>query len=386
MASRILGRIRSDILSEINEIRPLTSKEYEKYKKAVSIVIDANQSLDLFKLVYYNFNDYEQALNQFFKQFVQNQGMDWNKMDGITLQLNRLISNYLSSIRLFLDHSEYALHQKYGKNSLQLKEFKKTCSNVYDNNFSYRFLSKLRNYVQHCGMPIGHININSKVVNVNPTKSNHQLELQFDRDSLLKNFEWKKLKPEIEKLPLKFDINSHIYTMNECVGTITFALIKNELPQCFKCSEYLKSLIFEAMDYGNAEGTPCILDVDKMTKSGGNVSIQWFPIHVIQWIDSFNPDKINNINVVYTSPDSNESTSISHNPTKKIFTETIEKTDRTHNLKKGINGTLYYIPEDYESCLKCNGPLGFYYKNELDIIGKRYTAEYFGCLKCKGVL
>jgi len=110
-----LGRIRSDILSEINEIRPLTSKEYEKYKKAVSIVIDANQSLDLFKLVYYNFNDYEQALNQFFKQFVQNQGMDWNKMDGITLQLNRLISNYLSSIRLFLDHSEYALHQKYGK-------------------------------------------------------------------------------------------------------------------------------------------------------------------------------------------------------------------------------------------------------------------------------
>jgi len=81
--------------------------------------------LDLFKLVYYNFNDYEQALNQFFKQFVQNQGMDWNKMDGITLQLNRLISNYLSSIRLFLDHSEYALHQKYGKNSLQLKEFKK---------------------------------------------------------------------------------------------------------------------------------------------------------------------------------------------------------------------------------------------------------------------
>jgi len=65
LASRILGRIRSDILSEINEIRPLTSKEYEKYKKAVSIVIDANQSLDLFKLVYYNFNDYEQALNQF---------------------------------------------------------------------------------------------------------------------------------------------------------------------------------------------------------------------------------------------------------------------------------------------------------------------------------
>jgi len=122
-------------------------------------------------------------------------------MDGITLQLNRLISNYLSSIRLFLDHSEYALHQKYGKNSLQLKEFKKTCSNVYDNNFSYRFLSKLRNYVQHCGMPIGHININSKVVNVNPTKSNHQLELQFDRDSLLKNFEWKNLNLKLKNFP-----------------------------------------------------------------------------------------------------------------------------------------------------------------------------------------
>jgi len=72
--------------------------------------------------------------------------------------LNRRLSNLLSSIRLFLDHSEFAFKRKYGKKSEEVEAFKKYASEKYDSSFSYRFVYKLRNYVQHCGIPIGSAN------------------------------------------------------------------------------------------------------------------------------------------------------------------------------------------------------------------------------------
>lgn len=305
---------------------PLTSTEYEKYKKAVSTLMDINKNLDLFKVVFYNFKDYELTLNHSFKQYIENPAMDWSRMDRTILELNRRISNYLSSVRIFLDHSEYTIKKTYGKKSSIVKEFKDTCSNAYDNNFSYRFLYKLRNYVQHCGMPLGSININSQVVNTNPTKVSHRLELQFDRDLLLKKFNWKKLEPEIKKLPSKFDINPHINAMNESIGDITYALIKNDLPDGIKCSEHLKKMILEAMEYGKAEGTPCILDVNEINENDLNISMNWFPLHVIQWIDYFSDKSFIKLNVVYDSSN---------------LTKIVENKDRLSNLNKGDDGTLY---------------------------------------------
>ena len=53
MDSKVLGRIDSDIISAIREVKPLISTEYENYRKAVLTLMDINNNLDLFKVVFY---------------------------------------------------------------------------------------------------------------------------------------------------------------------------------------------------------------------------------------------------------------------------------------------------------------------------------------------
>jgi hypothetical protein len=79
------------------------------------------------------------------------------------LNLNRYIMNLLTAVRTFLDHTERNLTHRHGKDSEQFQAFKKATAEAYDSSFAYRFLYKLRNYVQHRGMPIGKMSINTQL-------------------------------------------------------------------------------------------------------------------------------------------------------------------------------------------------------------------------------
>jgi len=85
-------------------------------------------------------------------------------LEKMIFNLNRLMLNFLSAFRTFLDHTQTNLDRTYGKESENFKIFKKTRSSYYDNYFSYRFLDKLRNYSQHMGMPITGIDTSSELV------------------------------------------------------------------------------------------------------------------------------------------------------------------------------------------------------------------------------
>ncbi len=374
MGNKLLGVVRADLINDIQEVRTLSSPEYEQYKKAIFAIKRIGNNLGLFKTVYSNFKEYQVTLDHYLKQYAETPVINPDLMDEMILQLNRLISNYLCSVKLLLDHSTYDLITEYGKKSQYVNDFQDICSEAYDTSFSYRFLSKLRNYVQHCGMPIGHLNLQSSVDEIDPHKSNVKLELKFNRDDLLNKFNWKKLTNEIQNLPPDFDINPHINNMNEWIGKIIFSLIQNELPNAVKASNYLQKLIEETDKF---EGVTCILDASNMTNCGGNLTIEHFPFHLIEQVNKL----------------TNESTKTHIEPNQAIeevktpsVTIIVDKTDIKKNLNKGINGELYYIPEDHQLCPKCNGSYGFYYRNEVDILGKRYTSQYFGCLKCKGII
>jgi len=114
----------------------------------------------LYHFVRLNYDEYVGLLKRYLQEYTQNpRAVDMRVM---YFNINRHIFNYLSSIRMFLDHNEYNLKKRYGSDSPRVKRFKKTCSQIYDNSFSYRFLYKLRNYVQHCGMPLGNLKLAAK--------------------------------------------------------------------------------------------------------------------------------------------------------------------------------------------------------------------------------
>ena len=146
----------------ITEIRELSEEEYREYKKASDSLFDFSRGQQLYTIVTLNYDDFINVIKQYTNEYTKNaQHINSLIMEKMVLNINRFLLNFLSSVRTFLDHSETELKRNYGNSADILKRFKEICSESYDNCFSYRFLSRLRNYSQHCNMPIGKLTLHS---------------------------------------------------------------------------------------------------------------------------------------------------------------------------------------------------------------------------------
>jgi hypothetical protein len=77
---------------------------------------------------------------------------------------NRGIINYLTSIRLYLDHTNARLQRTYGAASKPSQAFTVATRTSYDTSPVYPFVYKLQNYAQHCAMPLRVIRMSERIV------------------------------------------------------------------------------------------------------------------------------------------------------------------------------------------------------------------------------
>jgi hypothetical protein len=95
--------------------------------------------------------------------------------------------NWLSSMRLFLDHEQTELTRRFGSGSSEVRRFKSATSEAYDGSVGYRFAYRFRNYVQHCGLPLSSMQITE---NVDPsTMGVQRVVFLVDRDALVDRFD-----------------------------------------------------------------------------------------------------------------------------------------------------------------------------------------------------
>jgi hypothetical protein len=73
---------------------------------------------------------------------------------GLYREMNRRVTNLLSSARLYLDQVPQDLNSIYGKKSDHAKAFDQCRSKQYDSSFAYRIMEALRNYAQHRGFAV----------------------------------------------------------------------------------------------------------------------------------------------------------------------------------------------------------------------------------------
>jgi hypothetical protein len=176
---------------KIEEIRDLSDREYQNFKKSSDCLFDFSRDQQLYAIVLLNYDDFLGTLGNYFQKYAENKGaMTVILMERIVLNIDRCLLNFLFSIRIFLDHTQTKLAKTCGVRSDKFISFKEACSKAYDNSFSYRFLAKLRNYSQHCGMPLGKLTLSSKE---NPPYSgivSHSMEVKFNRNELLNYDGW----------------------------------------------------------------------------------------------------------------------------------------------------------------------------------------------------
>jgi hypothetical protein len=122
--------------------------------------------------------------------------------DNRELNLNKLILDFLYTFRLFLDHWETYLNRTFGESSNEFKKFKAATNKEFNDSFAYRFISKFRNYIQHCGIPA--IKLTGKLLE----KEQKQYALFLNKEELLTQYkEWgAKVKPDLVTQPDRFDL------------------------------------------------------------------------------------------------------------------------------------------------------------------------------------
>lgn len=233
--------------------------------------LESNENL--YKIVDLNYFDFKAKISKTVKSL--DNGVNSNEFENLYLDINRHILNILSSIRTYLDHTETRIKREYGSNSEEFLNFKTQTSKAYDENFSYRFLYKLRNYAQHCGLPAGSLSTTA-------SQTGNSLKLCLVKNELLLNYDsWGVIiKQELNNkedlfdiIPLidqKFEILKEI---NKNINNLTYKHYQQE-------AQELMNLLWESK---SKNGTPCIVET-----VGANeklkLNIRWFPYKPISKI------------------------------------------------------------------------------------------------------
>jgi hypothetical protein len=230
------------------------------------------QNENLFEVVILNYEDLKSKINYYRTEFSQNSSQDLNK---VFVDINRLVLNLLSGFRTFLDHKETQIKRKFGKESNELLLFESEKKEAYENNFEYRFVNKLRNYSQHCGLPTLPPEIKSFQDSNN--KVQHEFNVYFERANLLSRFDWGvKVREDLERQPEKFHFLPVLEKAYELLGSINKKINDRILENYKTEGNVLLNLIKKTVGF---DGMPCLI------KSEGSeiitFSINWFPLEHI---------------------------------------------------------------------------------------------------------
>lgn len=185
---------------DMNLLRPIASTDMESIRRALHQLGDFDACCSLWEICEAN---YQSVLSH---QATLRPGVASNRhrmqeyMRETVQEMNRLLLNYLASFRTFVDHLETRYKRLEREGHPCLADFKKMTAACYDTSFPYRFFYRLRNYVQHCGMPISFMNT---AEHPGPDgKATIDVSIGFDRDSLLGNYsEWSIVKTDLQKQP-----------------------------------------------------------------------------------------------------------------------------------------------------------------------------------------
>lgn len=173
------------VLGEITGVKIISDIDYNDYKTHRKVISDFSRDYELLRLVVAEHRGFEQGIAAVGAAILKEENIvNQNNLRYLIFDANKLMLRFLGGVRTFLDHTQTTISRRYGASSDELKYWKRLTAEQFDNFFSYRFLYKLRNYTQHCGMPpIGY--------SVTHVLNGIEIALNFDRKILLEEYnEW----------------------------------------------------------------------------------------------------------------------------------------------------------------------------------------------------
>jgi len=131
-------------------------------------------------------------------------------------------------------------------------------------------------------MPVGYFSLGSRLVEGTTNQSTHDLQLYFNRDDLLKEYDWgAQLENEIRNLSDKIEINPHLKAMMNRIHAINLVMLEEDITEIKGSAQVVNELVNEAARSG--DGTPTILYFKKSTLNplGATATLEAIPLHII---------------------------------------------------------------------------------------------------------
>lgn len=135
----------------------LSKKEYEDIRLAKACLSELFSFEEKYELLLSNYLELEQECLLISSESMINRNYAYKDFFNIELLINKRVVNLLTTARLYLDQVQQ--HVKFCNKDIEVKAL---FSAEYDNNFEYRFMEALRNYVQHRGLAIHSSSLKSR--------------------------------------------------------------------------------------------------------------------------------------------------------------------------------------------------------------------------------
>lgn len=212
----VKGNVNIELLSNIDKAF------YDDLFANENLFFDFLTISNLYKITELNLKEIFQSIIDLEKKLIGEKIFILIESDSEKLNINRFLLNYLFSFRTYVDHLETFINREFGKDSKEMNEWVILKSKIYKDNFAYRFIYKLRNYAQHCGMPIDIFEFSPTITNNNYSV---KISIGFDPSNLLKKFDsWGN--------PLKSELqNSDIINLEDVIKD--FGLLIKEFNSWF---------------------------------------------------------------------------------------------------------------------------------------------------------
>lgn len=231
-------------------LRELSKEEYDK-------ITGLSEQIHKYHYHKRRYRELELNLEDFFAKYSHYEacaitGKYEDKQDFFELvyvDLNRVLTNFLSSFRLFADNLQIFIRKKYGRESSQAIEFDRILKNEFDSKFEYRLIYALRNYSQHNYFPINLINLETERDQYFRVFKN-SFQASFDKTKFLEEPKtFKHLLVDFNLYGRSFPVLPQMNRIRKCLSTLNEAFLKTEKDDLVICiNKLLYYFQFKEMD------------------------------------------------------------------------------------------------------------------------------------------
>jgi len=229
---------------QVDLIRPITANDMIKVETAIKRMGDFGSYCGLYEICEKNYYSIVQYYPSIRDEFPSHRQKSQEYMMKALQEMNRLLMNYLSSFKTYIDHlsTRYATLQRQGYSHLEAyKNIKTAC---YDGSFAYRFFYKLRNYVQHCGLPLGYINIEESPASDGSVKID--ATIGFERDNLLNAFKkWGEVRADLLEQPATMELLPYLDEFRSQIQLIDLVVSSIEISLASDSWDFINKLVSE---------------------------------------------------------------------------------------------------------------------------------------------